>query len=163
MRRMEKIKKELQQQPDEQLSLTDPDSRSMISQAKGTGLVGYNVQTAVDTKHHLIVAHEVTNVGTDRSQLATMAQAAKSALCSDNLDVVADRGYFKGEEILACEQAGVAVTLPKPQTSGARSAGRFGKPDFVYLAKDDVYRCPAGEKLAHHFTADEDARKCGFT
>src|ERR1700682_3620325 len=96
-----------------------------------------------DTRNHLIVAHEVTNVGTDRSQLATMAQAAKAALRSDNLDVVADRGYFKGEEILACERAGVAVTLPKPQTSGAKSAGRFGKPDFVYLAKDDVYRCPA--------------------
>src|SRR5206468_6402604 len=81
---------------------------------------------------------------TDRSQLATMEQAAKAALCSDHLDVVADRGYF---------------TLPKPQTSGAKSAGRFGKPDFVYLAKDDVYRCPAGEKLAHHFTADEDGQK----
>src|ERR1700720_3937334 len=110
----------------------------------------FSVHTAVDTTNHLIVAHEVTNIGTDRSQLATMAQAAKAALRSDNLDVVADRGYFKGEEILACEQAGVAVTLPKPQTSGAKSAGRFGKPDFVYLAKDDVYRCPAGEKLAHH-------------
>src|ERR1019366_6617140 len=122
-------------------------------------LLAYNVQSAVDTTNHLIVAHEVTNVGTDRSQLATMAQAAKAALRSDNLDVVADRGYFKGEEILACEQAGVAVTLPKPQTSGAKSAGRFGKPDFVYLAKDDVYRCPAGEKLAHHFTADEDGQK----
>jgi hypothetical protein len=84
--------------------------------------------------------------------------------CAANLDVVADQGYFKGEEILACEQApGVAVTLPKPQTSGAKSAGRFGKPDFVYLAKDDVYRCPAGEKLEHHFTADEDGQKCGFT
>jgi transposase len=117
------------------------------------------VQSAVDTTNHLIVAHEVTNIGTDRSQLATMAQAAKAALRSDNLDVVADRGYFKGEEILACEQAGVAVTLPKPQTSGAKSAGRFGKPDFVYLAKDDVYRCPAGEKLAHHFTADEGGQK----
>src|SRR6267378_833477 len=92
-------------------------------------------------------------------RLATMAQAAKAALRSDNLDVVADRGYFKGEEILACEQAGVAVTLPKPQTSGAKSAGRFGKPDFAYLAKDNVYRCPAGEKLTHHFTADEDGQK----
>jgi transposase len=122
-------------------------------------MVAYNVQSAVDTTNHLIVAHEVTNVGTDRSQLATMAQAARAALRSDNLDVVADRGYFKGEEILACEQAGVAVTLPKPQTSGAKSAGRFGKPDFVYLAKDDVYRCPAGEKLEHHFTADEDGQK----
>ncbi len=126
---------------------------------RGSGMVAYNVQSAVDTTNHLIGAHEVTNVGTDRSQLATMAQAAKAALRSDSLDVVADRGYFKGEEILACEQAGVAVTLPKPHTSGAKSAGRFGKPDFVYLAKDDAYRCPAGEKLAHHFTADEDGQK----
>src|SRR6266550_79211 len=133
--------------------------RKMATSGRGSGMVSYNVQSAVDTTNHLIVAHEVTNVGTDRSQLATMAQAAKAALRSDNLDVVADRGYFKGEEILACEQAGVAVTLPKPQTSGAKSAGRFGKPDFVYLAKDDVYRCPAGEKLAHHFTADEDGQK----
>ena len=76
-----------------------------------------------------------------------MAQAAKAALRSDSLDVVADRGYFKGEEILACEQAGVAVTLPKPHTSGAKSAGRFGKPDFVYLAKDDAYRCPGGPSV----------------
>jgi transposase/macrodomain Ter protein organizer (MatP/YcbG family) len=107
----------------------------------------------------LTKASVATNVGTDRSQLAKMAQAAKSTLRSENLDVVADRGYFKGEEILACEQVGIAVTLPKPQTSGAKSAGRFGKSDFVYLAKDDVYRCPAGEKLAHHFTADEDGQK----
>src|SRR5437667_371840 len=138
---------------------TIADFRSMATSGCGSGMVAYNVQSAVDTTNHLIVAHEVTNVGTDRSQLATMAQAAKAALRSDSLDVVADRGYFKGEEILACEQAGVAVTLPKPQTSGAKSAGRFGKPDFVYLAKDDVYRCPAGEKLAHHFTADEDGQK----
>jgi hypothetical protein len=131
----------------------------MATSGRGSGMVAYNVQSAVDTTNHLIVAHEVTNVGTDRSQLATMAQAAKAALRSDNLDVVADRGYFKGEEILACEQAGIAVTLPKPQTSGAKSAGRFGKPDFVYLADDDVYRCPAGERLAHHFTADEDGQK----
>src|SRR6185312_3593364 len=102
--------------------------RSMATSGRGSGMVAYNVQSAVDTTNHLIVAHEVTNIGTDRSQLATMA---KAALRSDNLDVVADRGYFKGEEILACEQAGAAVTLPKPQTSGAKSAGRFGKPDFV--------------------------------
>jgi len=97
-------------------------------------MVAYNVQSAVDTEHHLIVAHEVTNVGTDRSQLAHMGQAAKAALHTDNLDAVADRGYFKGEEILACEKAGITVTLPKPQTSGAKSEGRFGKPDFVYSA-----------------------------
>jgi len=132
---------------------------SMATSGRGSRMVAYNVQSAVDTTNHLIVAHEVTNVGTDRSQLARMAQAAKAALHSDNLDAVADRGYFKGEEILACEQAGIAATLPKPQTLGAKLAGRFGKPDFVYLAKDDVYRCPAGEKLEHHFTADEDGQK----
>ena len=159
VKRLAAIEKALLASPDKQISLTDPDCRSMATSGRGSGMVAYSVQSAVDTTNHLIVAHEVTNVGTDRSQLAPIAQAAKAALRSDNLDVVADRGYFKGEEILACEQAGVAVTLPKPQTSGAKSAGRFGKPDFVYLAKDDVYRCPAGEKLAHHFTADEDGQK----
>src|ERR1700731_4458633 len=159
VKRLAAIERTLLASPDKQISLTDPDCRSMATSGRGSGMVAYNVQSAVDITNHLIVAHEVTNVGTDRSQLATMAQAAKAALRSDNLEVVADRGYFKGEEILACEQAGVAVTLPKPQTSGAKSAGRFGKPDFVYLAKDDVYRCPAGEKLAHHFTADEDGQK----
>src|SRR6202049_4355532 len=159
VKRLAAIEKALLASPDKQISLTDPDCRSMATSGRGSGMVAYNVQSAVDTTNHLIVAHKVTNVGTDRSQLATMAQAAKAALRSDSLDVVADRGYYKGEEILACEQAGVAVTLPKPQTSGAKSAGRFGKPDFVYLAKDDAYRCPAGEKLAHHFTAEDDGQK----
>src|SRR5262245_20263716 len=130
VKRLAAIEKALLASPDKQISLTDPDCRSMATSGRGSGMVAYNVQSAVDTTNHLIVAHEVTNVGTDRSQLATMAQAAKAALHSDNLDVVADRGYFKGEELLACEQAGAAVTLPKPQTSGAKSAGRFGKPDF---------------------------------
>jgi transposase len=159
VKRLAAIEKALLASPDKQISLTDPDCRSMATSGRGSGMVAYNVQSAVDTTNHLIVAHEVTNIGSDRSQLATMAQATKAALHSDSLDVVADRGYFKNEEILACEQAGVTVTLPKPQTSGAKSAGRFVKPDFVYLAKDDVYRCPAGEKLTHHFTADEDGQK----
>src|SRR6266478_9591598 len=124
VKRLAAIEKALLASPDKQISLTDPDCRSMATSGRGSGMVAYNVQSAVDTTNHLIVAHEVTNVGTDRSQLATMAQAAKAALRSDNLEVVADRGYFKGEEILACEQAGVAVTLPKPQTSSAKSAGR---------------------------------------
>src|SRR6266581_4492937 len=159
VKRLAAIEKALLASPDKQISLTDPDCRSMATSGRGSGMVAYNVQSAVDTTNHLIVAHEVTNVGTDRSQLATMAQAAKAALRSDHLDVVADRGYFKGEEILACEQAGVAVTLPKPQTSGAKSAGRFGKQDFRYVAEEVIYICPAGEKLAHHFTADEDGQK----
>src|ERR1700730_2701918 len=103
VKRLAAIEKALLASPDKQISLTDPDCRSMATSGRGSGMVAYNVQSAVDTTNHLIVAHEVTNVGTDRSQLATMAQAAKAALRSDNLDVVADRGYFKGEEILACE------------------------------------------------------------
>ncbi len=105
--------------PDKQISLTDADARSMATSGRGSGMVGYNVQAAVDTKHHLIVAHEVTNVGTDRSQLSAMAEKAKAALETDALDVVADRGYFNSKEILACDAADITVTLPKPLTSGS--------------------------------------------
>jgi transposase len=141
--------------PDRQISLTDPDSRSMATSGRGSGVVGYNVQVAVDTEHHLIVAHEVTNTGSDRSQLAHVAEAAKAVLQVEKLEAVADRGYFNGEEILACDRAGITVTLPKPMTSGAKAEGRFGKQDFVYLSDDDIYRCPAGERLEYHFTAIE--------
>ena len=158
VKRLKAIEKQVFASPDQQVSLTDPDCRSMATSGRGSGMVAYNVQSAVDTEHHLIVAHEVTNVGTDRSQLAHMGQAAKAALHTDNLDAVADRGYFKGEEILACEKAGITATLPKPQTSGAKSEGRFGKPDFVYLPAEDVYRCPAGEKLTYRYTAEEDGQ-----
>ncbi len=158
VKRLKAIETQVLASPDNQVSLTDPDCRSMATSGRGSGMVAYNVQSAVDTEHHLIVAHEVTNVGTDRSQLARMAEAARAALHSDNLDVVADRGYFKGEEILACEKAGITVTLPKPQTSGAKAAGRFGKPDFVYLPAENAYRCPAGEKLKYSFTVVEDGQ-----
>ena len=104
-------------------------------------------------------ANEVTNVGSDRSQLANTAKAAKEALHVDKLDAVADRGYFNGEEIKACDDAGITVTLPKPMTSGAKSEGRFGKQDFVYLPEEDVYRCPAGEKLKYSFTTEEHGQK----
>src|SRR5262245_5176524 len=127
------IEKQVLASPDQQLSLTDPDSRSMATSGRGSGVVGYNVQVAVDTENHLIVTHEVTNVGSDRAQLANTAQAAKAALHVDKLEAVADRGYFNGEEILACEETGITVTLPKPMTSSAKSEGRFGKQDFVYL------------------------------
>ncbi len=118
-------------------------------------MVGYNVQSSVDIKHHLIVAHEVTNVGTDRAQLSAIAKQTKAALKTDRLDVVADRGYFSSLEILACHRADITVTLPKPMTSGIQAKGRFGKQDFVYLAEDDVYLCPAGERLVYHFTNRE--------
>jgi len=136
--------------PDQQISLTDPDSRSMATSGRGSGVVGYNVQVAVDTQHHLIVTHEVTNSGSDRAQLANMATQAKAVLGVDKLEAVADRGYYSGEEIKACEDADIAVTLPKPATSGMEAKGQFGKHDFVYLADDDAYRCPAGEVLSYH-------------
>jgi transposase len=104
MHRLEILKVQMLATPDQQISLTDPDSRSMATSGRGSGVVGYNVQTAVDTTHHLIVAHEVTNVGTDRSQLAHVAKVTKATLEAENLEVVADRGYFNGEEILACEK-----------------------------------------------------------
>jgi transposase len=145
--------------PDQQISLTDPDSRSMATSGRGSGVVGYNVQVAVDTKHHLIVTHEVTNSGSDRAQLANVAKQAKAVLQTDTLEAVADRGYFSSAEILACHEAGITVTLPKPQTSGAKSDGRFGKQDFVYLPEEDAYRCPAGEQLLYRFTSEEDGKR----
>ena len=132
-----------------------PNSRSMATSGRGSGVVGYNVQVAVESKHHLIVTHEVTNVGNDRAQLAPMAKAAKETLEVETLDVLADRGYFDGEQIKECVEAGVTVTLPKPQTSNAMADGRFGKPDFVYLPDQDAYRCPANQLLTYRFTTIE--------
>jgi len=155
MGRLEALEAERRERPDQQISLTDPDARSMATSGRGSGTVGYNVQAAVDIEHHLIVTHKVTNVGHDRSQLSPMAKQTKAALEVDELDVVADRGYFSSEEILACEEAGITVTLPKPQTSGNKAKGRFVKADFRYLADEDIYICPAGERLVYHYTNQE--------
>jgi hypothetical protein len=125
MRRLEILETRMLATLDQQISLSDPDARSMATSGRGSGMVGYNVQVAVDTTHHLIVAHEVTNVGTDRSQLFQMAQKTQAILETDELDVVADRGYFSSVEILACDEAGITVTLPKPQTSGNKGKGLF--------------------------------------
>jgi len=152
MERLKELEAQMLAAPDQQISLTDPDSRSMATSGRGSGVVGYNVQVAVDTEHHLIVNHEVTNVGSDRAQLARVAQETKATLQTEKLEAVADRGYFSGEEILTCDQAGITVTLPKPMTSGAKAKGRFGKQDFVYLPEEDVYRCPAGERLKYYYT-----------
>jgi transposase len=156
MQRLEKLEARMLATPDQQISLSDPDARSMATSGRGSGVVGYNVQTAVDTRHHLIVAHDVTNVGTDRSQLARMAKETKATLETESLDVVADRGYFNSAEILACEEAGITVTLPKPQTSGNKAKGRFVKQDFRYVAEEAAYICPANEKLIYHYTNEED-------
>jgi transposase len=155
MRRMQSIEQQLKREPDGQLSLTDPDARSMATSGRGSGIVGYNVQVAVDAKHHLIVAHEVTNSGSDRAQLAPMAAAAREAMGKKKLQAVADRGYYSAPQIKACDDAGIAAVLPKPMTSNAKAAGRFDKSDFIYIAKDDEYQCPAGQRAIYRFTREE--------
>jgi transposase len=159
MQRLAAMEKLMLASPDQQISLTDPDSRSMATSGRGSGVVGYNVQVAVDTDHHLIITHEVTNSGSDRAQLANVASQAKEVLGVDELNAVADRGYYSGDEILACHNAGIAVTLPKPMTSGIEAKGRFGKQDFVYLKDEDAYRCPAGEKLKYYYTNEENGQR----
>ena len=156
--RLNAIKEEMMQSEDKQVSLTDPDARSMATSGQDTGIVGYNVQIAVDTKNHIIVTHEVTNVGTDYHHLLNMGEQARSAMGVETMEVVADRGYHEGYEILACEEAGITVTIPRRLTSSAKAEGRFGKQDFVYVAADDVYICPAGEQLTYRFASEQDGK-----
>jgi transposase len=155
MTRLKRLEKERLKSPDKQISLTDPDARSMATSGRGTGMVGYNVQAGVDTKHHLIVTHEVTNIGHDRSALHHMATKAKQAIGTDRISVVADRGYYNGTEIYDCENEGITTYLPKVQTSGNMAKGLFGKRDFKWIAKDNEFKCPAGERLKWRFTTQE--------
>src|ERR671917_408535 len=151
LRRSMQSLKEMEQQveatPDQQISLTDPDARSMATSGKGTGVVGYNVQMAVEAEHHLIVAHQVTNVGNDRTQLLAMGKQARAVMACEELTVLADRGYYNGDEVLACEGTGVLPYVPKIQTSGNTNRGLFTGQDFVYDAEHDRYTCPAGQHL----------------
>jgi transposase len=159
---------EVEAHPDHQVSLTDADARSMMK-AGGGSTVGYNVQTAVDSKHHLIVAHEVTNAPSDRSQLASMAAQAKAALAAEAADgevenhqaltVVADPGYYKGEEIVDCYKAGITALVPKVDTSGKQAKGQYTRAEFRYDAKQDEYRCPAGEPMPYKFTTEEKGKR----
>ena len=144
MQRLELLKGKMLVTPDQQISLTDPDARSMATSGRGSGIVGYNVQIAVEAEHHLIVTHEVTNDGTDRSQLAHVAKKTKTTLDVEKLDAVADRGYFNSEEILACEEAGITVTLPKPMTSQRRQGSTAGhiRPTTVMQAISAAASCP---------------------
>jgi len=153
MAALKEIEARLEATGETQISLTDPDARSMMT--RGSGIVGYNVQTVVDAKHHLIVEHEVTNIGSDRDQLSGMAKKARAAIGANSLTAIADRGYFKGEEILACKQAGIAVLVPATKTSNARADGRFDKADFVYDQEKNEYRCPAGQSLIWRFARVE--------
>jgi transposase len=149
VRYLNKMERTARALPEGQVSLTDPDSRAMATSGRGTGIVGYNVQSAVDTENHLIVAHEVTNVGSDRSQLSGMAEQAREALETKTLSVVADRGYYNGEELRACEESGIAVYVPRTMTSSNQAHGLFGRQDFIYKPKKDEYECPAGERLIY--------------
>jgi transposase len=155
MQRLKQIGKQMAAAPDGQVSLTDPDARSMATSGHRTGVVGYNVQTAVDAKTHLIVTHEVTNLGSDRSQLSSIAKQTREAMGVEKLTALADRGYFKGEEILECERAGIDALVSKPQTSNNQAKGQFDKRDFRYIAADDEYQCPAGQRAIWRFTTIE--------
>ena len=147
MQSLKEMEQTVQDAPDQQVSLTDPDARSMATSGRGTGILGYNVQTAVDVEHHLIVAHEVTNVGQDRTQLVPMALKAQEATGNEEITVLADRGYFNGDQVLACENTGVLPCVPKTPTSSSAKRGLFTRQDFVYDAENDHYTCPAGEHL----------------
>ena len=155
MRELQAMEKAVQATPDRQISLTDPDARAMASAGTGTGLVGYNLQAAVDADSHIVVAHEVLNLSHARTSLATMGQRAREAPGAETLTVLADRGYLSGPEVLACEEAGIVAVCPKPLTSGAKADGRWGKQDFVYEPHGDTYRCPAGETLTRRFSSVE--------
>src|SRR5476649_975415 len=155
MRRLKQLGQQMAQAPDEQISLTDPDARSMATSARGSGVVGYNVQTAVDAKHHLVVTHEVTNQGTDRAQLSSMGKQTQEALGTDKLTALADRGYYAGPEILKCEQAGINALVPKSHTSNNLAKGQFDKRDFRYIPRRDECRCPAGQRAIWRFTTIE--------
>ena len=157
MATLKEIEGKLIETGETQISLTDPDARSMVS--RGVGLVGYNVQTAVDAKHHLIVEHEVTNAGSDRDQLSGMAKKARTAIGTPILTAIADRGYFKGEEILACHEAGIFAVVPPTKTSNAKADGRFDKADFIYDPQNDEYHCPAGQALIWRFASIEKGMK----
>ena len=157
MARLKKLEVRMLEAPDQQLSLTDPDARSMNS--RGTGIVGYNVQSAVDAKHHLIVAHEVSKVGSDRRQLSKMAKQAKAVLDTKKLTVVADKGYYNGDELRECEQNDIVAYVAKPDTSPNKAKGYFNRSRFQYIKADDEYECPAGERLTHRTTSTEQGKE----
>ena len=157
MAELKDMKAQLVASPEKQISLTDSDSRAMATSTKA-GMVGYNVQTVVDTEHHLIVAHEVTNIVSDKVQLTKMTEQGQAAIGRKNIKVFADRGYFSGVEIMATEKLGATTYVPKPYTSGSKAVGRFGKHDFLYQPKDNSYQCPGGQKMTYRFISVEQGR-----
>ena len=156
--RLKAVERRMDATGETQVSLSDPDARSMATTARMPRVVGYNVQPAVDAEHHLIVAHEVTMDGYDRDALSMMAVSAQDAMAADQIEAIADKGYYKGEEILACEEGGISVIVPKPLTSNAGARGRFDKADFSYDSARDIYVCPAGAHLRYRFTSEQDGK-----
>jgi transposase len=153
----EQLKSDLDQGGESQISLTDPESRSM---RVGHGVeVSYNVQIVVDQKNKLLVEHEVTNEVIDLGQLSAMAKKAKETLGVETLEVVADRGYYNGEEVKACEQSGITAYVPKSNTSSNLKRGLFTKEDFIYEPDKDCYRCPAGKELSYRYQSLEQGRQ----
>ena len=129
-----------------QLSLTDPDARLLVK--SGQGVAGYNVQTAVDDKHKLIVASEVVNDSSDVNQLHAMAQTAKEALAAEALQVLADEGYYSSTKLKACEDDGIEAYVPPSEGNRLiEKAGRFSLRNFSYDGAADAYTCPAGQLL----------------
>ena len=157
MAELETLRTDILASPEKQISLTDPDSRAMATSTKA-GMVGYNVQTVVDTENHLIVAHEVTNIVSDKVQLTKMTAQGQAAIGRKDITVFADRGYFSGAEIMATEKLGATTYVPKPYTSGSKAAGRFGKHDFLYQPEDNSYQCPGGKKMTYRFMSVEQGR-----
>jgi transposase len=149
---------EMDRTGEDEVSLTDKDSRRMMT--GGTTQVCYNAQIAVDEKHKLIVAEEVTNQASDRQWLAPMAKQAKEVLGAEQLAVVADRGYTNAEQVKECAESGIVPYMGKPQNSRNLKRGLYTKNDFVYDQATDSYRCPAGEILTFH-TEGMDRRKGG--
>lgn len=149
---------EVEAHPDKQVSTTVKDARSMMKPGGGS-VVGYNVQTAVDEKHHVIAAHEVTNATTDRQQLSPTAKQAKNALKAERLMVAADASYYQGNSIVSCYDDGVTALVPKTDTSESMARGRCSKANFRYDAKHNEYVCPANERLTCRFDSVEHGKR----
>jgi transposase len=153
---------DLERTGESQISLTDPDSRAMAAHTKVA--VGYNIQVAVDAKNKMIVEQAVTNQVVDMGLLAQTAELARAILDVETIDVVADRGYFKIEDIEACEKAGLTPHVPRPQRGSSVRNGFFRKDEFRYDPDRDVYVCPAGEMLSpNHEGRLRDLKKIDYS
>ena len=146
---------------EKQISTTDADARRMRAGGGGS-VVGFNAQAAVDAKHKLIAAADVTNEENDLQQLASVARQTKENLGVETLEVVADKGYYSNAEVSLCEERGITPYLAKPDTSANTKAGLFGKSKFSYEAQQDVYICPAGKELTHRFNTEEKGRQLRY-